>query len=431
MELGATVCKPTSPSCTECPLHTVCSARILVEYATKDKKEMKNKSPIFDVEVISIDNENQGIDSHDSISLKQKKKSAKKAVLVLDYEIDLTHDEVAELEDTNLNDTGLNKDGLPISISYFPQKKKKNEAKEILVSVSVFVWNDNRGQKMCDVEDRYLFIRRPNKGGLLANQWEFPNVIISDDAIDEFNLECDTNKTKQKMKTISISQTELKNKIKSKIKSKKEESTPGNIQNNPTPEFLWAPMPLFLEKTVGIDWISYYQSRFKEIQVSSSSGKSSLITAESENKLVSTRKRKSISTVTSTQSDIEENQSGVCVIKLDKLSDLKKTVIRVEAVCPCIALPPIIHVFSHQRHTMHVTLSTVEVHKEPIYNEDSKSLDRLQPLNKNNLMWESSCGEKREIRWMTASEINSAGITSGCKKILTEVLKMQKNSKIT
>lgn len=428
MELGATVCKPTSPNCAECPLRTVCNARILVEYATKDKKEMMNKSSIFDVEVVAIDNENQGIDSHESILLKQKKKSLKKAALVLDYEIDLRNDEVAELEDANSNNTGLNKDGLPISISYFPQKKKKNEAKEILVSVSVFVWNDHRAQKMCDVEDRYLFIRRPDKGGLLANQWEFPNVIISDDAIYEFNLESDANQTKQEIETISSSQTELKNKMKNKIKSKKEECTPGNIQKNPTPEFLWAPMPLFLEKTVGIDWISYCQSRSKEVQVSSSSRNSSFITAESEKKLPSTRKRKSISAETATQSDIEENQPSVCLIKLDKLSDNK---VRVGAVCPCIALPPIVHVFSHQRHTMHVTLSTVEVHKEPSHKEDSKSLDRLQPLNRDDLMWESSCGEKREIRWMTASEINSAGITSGCKKILTEVLKIQKNSKIT
>ena len=431
MELGATVCKPTSPSCTECPLRTVCNARILIEYATKDKKEIKNKSSKSDVEVISINNENKGIDSHDSILLKQKKKSVKKAALVLDYEIDLTNDEVAGLEDTYSNDTGLNEDGLPISISYFPQKKKKNEAKEILVSVSVFVWNDNRGQKMCDVEDRYLFIRRPNKGGLLANQWEFPNIIISDDAINDFNLECDSNQTKQKMKTISTSQTELKNEIKSKVKSKKEECTPIYTQKNPTPEFLWAPMPLFLKKTIGIDWISYYQNRSKEVQVSSSSGKSSLITVKSEKKLASTRKRKSISTETSVQSDIEENETSVCVVELNELSDNKKSAIRVKAVCPCIALPPIVHVFSHQRHTMHVTLSTVEVHKEPSHKEDSKSLDRLQTLNKDDLVWESSCGEKREIRWMTASEINSAGITSGCKKILTEVLKMRKNSKIT
>ena len=125
MELGATVCKPTSPSCTECPLRTVCNARILIEYATKDKKEIKNKSSKSDVEVISINNENKGIDSHDSILLKQKKKSVKKAALVLDYEIDLTNDEVAGLEDTYSNDTGLNEDGLPISISYFPQKKEE------------------------------------------------------------------------------------------------------------------------------------------------------------------------------------------------------------------------------------------------------------------------------------------------------------------
>jgi hypothetical protein len=36
--------------------------------------------------------------------------------------------------------------------------------------------------------------------------------------------------------------------------------------------------------------------------------------------------------------------------------------------------------------------------------------------------WTSLCGDKREVRWMTAAEITTAGITTGCKKVLTEVV---------
>ena len=60
------------------------------------------------------------------------------------------------------------------------------------------------------------------------------------------------------------------------------------------------------------------------------------------------------------------------------------------------SLDPIVHVFSHQRHTMHVR----------IYRALSIS----------------SSVHGGSARWMTAEEIVAAGITSGCKKILDAVL---------
>jgi hypothetical protein len=446
MELGATVCKPTSPSCTECPLRTACNARILVHHA--NKKERKDNCQI---EGSSTNGVNKINESDSDIPQKKKRTtSQKKAALILDYEIDVNDGEIAGVEET-----GLNTDGLPLSISYFPQKKMKKEAKEILVSVSVIVWNKNGNQKMHDDEDRYLFIRRPNLGGLLANQWEFPNIIISDETCDKADVELDNNcnKTKQKVKIISESTTESKG----KIKSKTQESNPVNTSKTQT-ETLWGPMPAFLEGTLGVDWIPYDRNPIG-VLVPSSSVEPVVGTDLNENikgvKLSRTRKRKSVSMVPSTRSDIDENQSNGHVNELDDVFDGRKAVIRVEAICPCVALPPLLHVFSHQRHTMHVTLSTVTVEKTSHYkvedskddvikselkkescseskiqDPNSKSLDDLQTTNKNDIGWVSLCGDRREIRWMTASEIILSGITSGCKKILTEVLKSRKNTKI-
>jgi hypothetical protein len=450
MELGATVCKPTSPSCTECPLRTACNARILVDHANK-----KGTNDNCQVEGSSMNGVNKVNESDSNIPQKKKRISQKKAALILDYEIDVKDSKIEGLDETILSDTGLNTDGLPLSISYFPQKKTKKEAKEILVSVSVIVWNKNGNQKMHDDEDRYLFIRRPNLGGLLANQWEFPNIIISDYTCDkdDVDLDNDSNKTKQKVKVISESNAESKG----QVKSKTQENNPVNTSKMPTTEFLWGPMPAFLGGTLGVDWIPYNKNS-RGVLVPSSSVEPVVGSDLNENdkgiKLSSTRKRKSISMVTATRCDIDENQTNGYVNEVDNMYSGRKAVIRVEAICPCVALPPLLHVFSHQRHTIHVTLSTVTVQKTSHYKEDSKddviklelkkescseskiqnsnskSLNELQKINKNDIGWESLCGDKREIRWMTASEITLSGITSGCKKILNEVLKSQKNAKI-
>lgn len=450
MELGATVCKPTSPSCTECPLRAACNARILVDHA--NKRETKDNHQLGGSFMNGVNKINE---SDSNVPQKKKGISLKKAALILDYEIDMKDSKIAGVEETILSDTGLNIYGLPLSISYFPQKKTKKEAKEILVSVSVIVWNINGNQKMHDDEDRYLFIRRPNLGGLLANQWEFPNIIISDNTCDkdDVDFDNDSNKTKQKVKIISESNTELKGKVKLKTQG----SNPVNTSKTQT-ETLWGPMPAFLGGTLGVDWIPYNKNS-RGVLVPSSSVEPVVGTDLNENnkdiKLSSTRKRKSVSMVPSTRSDVDENQSNGRANELGNMYSGRKAVIRVEAICPCVALPPLLHVFSHQRHTMHVTLSTVTVQKtshckvedskddvikselkkescseSKIQDSNSKSLNELQTITKNDIGWESFCGDKREIRWMTASEITMSGITSGCKKILTEVLKSRKNTKI-
>lgn len=63
---------------------------------------------------------------------------------------------------------------------------------------------------------------------------------------------------------------------------------------------------------------------------------------------------------------------------------------------------PIVHVFTHQRHTMHVHITDVEVTYP----------DSILPIDK----------AAREAKWMTAREIKDAGITTGCKKVLEAVV---------
>lgn len=121
MDLGATICKPTSPLCTECPLQTVCHANILCNISNTTNKAFDTK-------------------------------------------------------DKTISSDGINNLlTLPTSVTSFPYKIEKTKPKEYLFSVGVIsrALSTNSGR-----EDWYfLFIRRPDNG-LLARQWEFPSVIL-------------------------------------------------------------------------------------------------------------------------------------------------------------------------------------------------------------------------------------------------------------
>jgi hypothetical protein len=80
------------------------------------------------------------------------------------------------------------------------------------------------------------------------------------------------------------------------------------------------------------------------------------------------------------------------------------SVFRVRALAssaaPTTTLPePIVPLFSHQRHSMHVHITDVSL--EVLNVDEAGRLDR--------------------IRWMSALEIRAAGITTGCKKVLDAV----------
>lgn len=120
MELGATICKPTNPNCSICPLQNICKAKQVSEILTKtDLPEIKD---IEDIE------------------------------------------------------------SWPSTVSYFPLKKEKKKPREITLNVCVIrrKYVDNNGN---DVVYRYLFVKRPEKG-LLANQWEFPSIQTQSTSID-------------------------------------------------------------------------------------------------------------------------------------------------------------------------------------------------------------------------------------------------------
>ena len=152
MELGAMVCKPSNPACSTCPAKGLCAARIITEAAASQSRPKGD-----------------------------------------------------EIGDTM-------KDGieLPKSVSEFPFKTAKKAPRELVLSVGVFVrtfvgkggstsaissevpaisLEEEKGPRTSDLGDKngsngkdttvekYLFVKRP-AGGLLQNQWEFPNVVL-------------------------------------------------------------------------------------------------------------------------------------------------------------------------------------------------------------------------------------------------------------
>jgi adenine-specific DNA glycosylase len=124
MELGATLCKPTSPRCTDCPLQSVCHAYHLTQYNS----------------------------SHSS--------------------------KIDDIEDLHVS--------LPREVTEFPKKAAKKPPKELLFGICVLKML-SRDTDKCDMAGdltkiKYLFVKRPPKG-LLENQWEFPSVLVNPDTM--------------------------------------------------------------------------------------------------------------------------------------------------------------------------------------------------------------------------------------------------------
>jgi hypothetical protein len=105
-----------------------------------------------------------------------------------------------------------------------------------------------------------------------------------------------------------------------------------------------------------------------------------------------------------------------------------------------IDLPPIVHVFSHQRHTMHVSVLRVSVRSgapksgSPFFQAAGSSSSSSSSSSSGGddvsgghgpaavpAGWTSLCGGQREVRWMSVADITAAGVTTGCKKVLAAV----------
>ncbi|GFU33607.1 adenine DNA glycosylase [Nephila pilipes] len=142
MELGAVICTPQNPTCISCPVNNYCHAFSLSKTTPK---------------VGRMD------------SFLKKKPTAK-----------ISHDSVPETNIPDIEDCSSCNICLPASIwienpqvTAFPCKTEKKSAREEKVKVLVI-----------EKEDKLLMVRRPEKG-LLAGLWEFPCVILPDEATEK------------------------------------------------------------------------------------------------------------------------------------------------------------------------------------------------------------------------------------------------------
>lgn len=219
-----------------------------------------------------------------------------------EIEVDLKEVQLVDIEDLLAQ--------LPSDIKYFPNKTLKKKPRNVVLSVLVLSVNNRP-------EPSFLFLKRPSKG-LLANQWEFPSIILAEDA-------------------------------------KKGNTELVNVEEKFTIDKLWENFPKFIEDVMDCKWCEKRPLR--------PSGDTRLL---------------------------------VPLGFPYKLND-------------CV-----VHIFSHEKHTMHVTVKVIE-------------LDESIPNS-----WISPCNT-REIRVMTLSEIEKEGLTTGMKRVLAAArleLSQQSNGKL-
>jgi A/G-specific adenine glycosylase len=299
MELGATVCKPTNPLCETCPVSSSCLAKLVTEKEGAGEMEGGN-----------------------------------------------------EQQQT-----------IPDSVVAFPFKSAKKPPREFVLSVGVFVDEGApAGTTTADLESssstetaaaaKYLFVRRP-EGGLLQNQWEFPNVVIYEEPA--------AAKAKAKAKSAA----------KGKVAQQQDEEEDGKAVAKEDVDVsaasLWRPLPAHLKGVLGLTWGT------------------DLIGTNEEGGAADT--------AVCIDMDDDEVQKEATTSSSRSSSSSGSSSTRLE---------PIVHIFSHQRHTMYMSVKTVTV--------VDKKKDGV----------DVGAGV-RETKWMTAAEILEAGFTSGCKKVLEAV----------
>ena len=447
MELGATTCKPTSPNCSSCPLAGMCRARILVDFANRNIDERNRIDQHTEI------GKNNEIDDHGNVRKFKsiQKTKAIKSKIVMKHDDTSTNEDGTEMnfpdtkdksEHINANgfdeNSGLNIDGYPECISYFPQKLKKKEPKEIHFYVTVFMKKNiihfknetgkikkekvtKKKEKVLEhAEDtksakKFLFVRRPDKGGLLANQWEFPNIIITPKSIlptstDSEKNEFNANGVEGKENVIS---RDVVNIIRERKGNEADEIDATNDHDHVVAS------RAFLRNTLGVDWLPYNTEKFTSVFASDSNPSSTTSSSSLSSFSSSSSSSSSCTAIAQRVVEVKNQKRKFSKIHSDpdlsariKVENTREIISDYKYVftpsSPTLILPPVIHIFSHQKHIMHISL-----------NQITQNLDAEEDQP-----WETLCGEEREIRWMTKDEIIAAGITSGCKKILTESLKI-------
>lgn len=350
MELGATVCKPTSPSCDVCPLSAVCHARLLVDHA-------------------------KSIDAARPEDVSAKGEGAKRSILQLLSKPSQSHRaDGIDIEDVALAPRfvvqSYDVSQLPRDVTEFPRKIAKKKAKELAFSVCVLRTSATEAQEHVKTEafpasagkhkpathHKYLFVRRPATG-LLANQWEFPNILIADESLPEAEDGGGGDATAGDCAVAAR----------------------GGVGHTETD--LWSPFPAYFSQQLDMSWNPLSSSAVKtRLAVENGDVKREHVNGE-------------VSAV-----------GGVSLIEQGSVSGFE----------------PIVHMFSHQRHTMHIVLKDVQLLSQPqlpgVVSTESTEEGAQLPSS-------SSTVPFVEHRWMSAEEIVAAGITTGCKKVLTEVSK--------
>ncbi|KAL4235873.1 hypothetical protein ACF0H5_004262 [Mactra antiquata] len=134
MELGATICTPKSPDCSQCPLKTNCKS-----YQRVQAEKLKSSERLIDSTIKNDD--------------------------IVDIEC-LTDNCVLCLPDTEVYDSSL-------GVMNYPRKGKKKQAREESTLVCIIC-------KKTENEDAFVITQRPEKG-LLAGLWEFPSQTFDKD----------------------------------------------------------------------------------------------------------------------------------------------------------------------------------------------------------------------------------------------------------
>ena len=138
MEIGATLCTPSSPKCNTCPLRKQCSALKQVEEHRTAASLLLSGKPL------------KSDKSFDSVS-------------------GAANDKNVDIEECDLCLQSSQWD-VSLGVCNYPQKAKKKQAKEETLAV-VIVERDSEDSV------QYLTVQRP-KTGLLAGLWEFPNLKV-------------------------------------------------------------------------------------------------------------------------------------------------------------------------------------------------------------------------------------------------------------
>eukprot|EP01041_Mallomonas_annulata_P004016 gene4016-7998_t len=337
MELGAMVCKPTSPSCDTCPVSNYCHARTLAEHVQKN---------------------------------------------------------------SNSKDSTI--EGLPSSVTEFPRKLQKKRPREVALSVGVLRTRSPLLECSHDtgsvstttttttaIIEKYLFVRRPDSG-LLAGQWEFPSSIVWEEDGDRL--------------------------------------APPPEPPAWSTDDLWRPLLEYLTSHLDIRWDSTGVSTAPVGPVTSGKmsrrgGKQSRITVQYETTTTTAP------TTASVELESKLSSSSLSTPSLPSPSSPSSSRGSYR-ICPHVDMNNnikgnnntnncsffennIVHVFSHQRHTMHLCVQDVDI--APVISGD---------INNNSTSMSQSfvAASGAEMKWMSIAEVTDKGITSGVKKIIDSLL---------